>query len=91
MPINCESPHTKFPFHNLRTPFNFTVSDDVSQFCVKLDRDTVECREKNHINRNDFMVVLVKLKNQPTKDKMEDPFIFEELSAQAFVFFLVNI
>lgn len=42
------------------------VCDDVSEFFffINVVYDTVEYREKNYINRNDFMEILIKLKNE---------------------------
>lgn len=63
--------------------------DDVTSFFMKAVHDTVEYREKNNINRNDFMDILIKLKNQETKDK-EKLITMNELAAQAFLFFLAG-
>lgn len=62
----------------------------IIQFYTKVASDTVNYREKNQINRNDFMDILIKLKNQAPTDKTEEPFTFNELAAQTFVFFLAG-
>lgn len=58
--------------------------DDVSKFFMKVVQDTVEYREKNNVNRNDFMDILIKLKNQDANDKKK-VLTLNELAAQAFV------
>lgn len=65
------------------------LRDDVSQFFMKVVRDTVEYREKNDVHRNDFMDILINLKNQETTDK-EKLVTLNEIAAQAFVFFLAG-
>lgn len=59
--------------------------DDVASFFMKVVRDTVEYREANNIERNDFMDLLIKMKND---DK--DPLSIEEIAPQAFIFFLAG-
>lgn len=82
---------------NLRTLFVFsfpTLSSllrmratppDVSEFFWKLVKDTVTYREKNNFVRNDFLQLLIDLKND---DKSEDKLTLWEIAAQAFIFFL---
>lgn len=60
-------------------------ADDVSHFFMKVVRDTCEYREKNNVNRNDFMDILIKLKNQKPSD---DPITFNEMAATAFSIFV---
>lgn len=66
------------------------VLDDVSDFFLGAIKNTIEVREKNNIKRNDFMNMLIELKNN---GKLEGDsssvgsITFEELAAQAFVFF----
>lgn len=64
-----------------------SIRDDISEFILKVVQDTVEYRERNNINRNDFMDLLIKLKNQKTTDK-DKLITMQELAAQAFIFFL---
>ncbi|KAJ4428355.1 hypothetical protein ANN_24374 [Periplaneta americana] len=40
------------------------LPDDITQFFVGLVRDTIEYREKNNVVRNDFMQLLIQMKNQ---------------------------
>ncbi|XP_063915602.1 probable cytochrome P450 6a23 [Zophobas morio] len=89
------------PFSILRAlNFKFT-NGEVERFFMKAIRDTVRYRETDNIYRKDFMHLLLQLKNRGTvadDDKItdEDGKIFEkaltmnELSAQAFVFFLAG-
>jgi cytochrome P450 family 6 len=74
---------------------------EVEKFFMKAVKDTVDYREKNHIYRKDFMHLLLQLKNRGTvKDdgKITDEhgttdekaLTMNELSAQAFVFFLAG-
>lgn len=58
---------------------------DVTTFFMKVVRDTVEYREKNNVSRNDFMDILIKLKNQKPS---EDPITFNEMAATAFSIFV---
>ncbi|XP_031629400.1 cytochrome P450 6a9-like [Contarinia nasturtii] len=65
------------------------IRDDVSEFFMNVVRETVEFREKNNVNRNDFMDILIKLKNQETTDK-DKVITLNEVAAQAFVFYLAG-
>lgn len=60
-------------------------SDDVTSFFMKVVHDTVDYREKNNVERNDFMDILIKLKNQKPS---EDPITFNEMAATAFSIFV---
>ncbi|CAD7079473.1 unnamed protein product [Hermetia illucens] len=70
---------------------------DVTKFFMGIVRETVTYREKNNIRRNDFMDLLIQLKNHASIEgeagenidsKIIQKLTFEELAAQAFVFFL---
>lgn len=67
------------------------ILDDVSDFFLGAIRNTIEVREKNNIKRNDFMNMLIELKNNGKLEGEQSSFdgciTFEELAAQAFVFF----
>lgn len=70
-------------------------NDDVTEFFMKTVRETVEYREQNSVKRNDFMDLLIEIKNKgPSTD--EDgadglgQLSLEEIAAQAFVFFLAG-
>lgn len=58
--------------------------DDVSAFFLKVVNDTIDYREKNNVHRNDFMDILINLKNQ------EKSVTINEIAAQAFIFFLAG-
>jgi cytochrome P450 family 6 len=79
------------------------VDSDTEKFFIKTVQDTVEYRERNKLVRNDFMNLLMQLKNQGyvSVDKEDEnnktsatssmkKLNMEEISAQAFVFFLAS-
>lgn len=66
-----------------------TIHNDVSDFFMKVVHDTVEYREKNNIQRNDFMDLLIKMKNEK-KEGQSSGVTMNEIAAQAFVFFLAG-
>jgi cytochrome P450 family 6 len=61
------------------------TQDDVSAFFMNAVRDTIAYREENKIQRNDFMNLLIEMKNNAA-----DPISIEEVAAQAFIFFLAG-
>lgn len=65
------------------------LADDVSKFFMNAVRETVEYREANNISRNDFMDILINLKNQETNEA-DKLITLNEIAAQAFVFFLAG-
>lgn len=66
--------------------------EDVEQFFMGIVKETVDYREKNNVRRNDFLDMLIDLKNKKLM-KSEDGsdeltnLTIEEIAAQAFVFF----
>ncbi|XP_055588831.1 uncharacterized protein LOC129741148 [Uranotaenia lowii] len=68
------------------------TADDVSEFFFKVVRETIEYREKNNVQRNDFMNLLMQLKDKGELDDDSGELVgtlsFNEVVAQAFVFFL---
>lgn len=62
-------------------------SNDVSEFFLNVVRETVSYREQNNINRNDFMDLLIKIKNTKSVDA---GLTINEIAAQAFEFFLAG-
>ncbi|XP_058979639.1 probable cytochrome P450 6a21 [Musca domestica] len=67
---------------------------DVEKFFMDIVRDTMEMREKNNIKRNDFMEMLIDMKNNRLM-KSEDGeeltnLTFGQVAAQAFVFILAG-
>ncbi|KAG5681318.1 hypothetical protein PVAND_010767 [Polypedilum vanderplanki] len=70
--------------------------EDVEQFFASLVADTVDYREKNNYYRNDFMQLMIQLKNEnfmsPDNDENQElkKFTMNELVAQVFVFFIAG-
>lgn len=61
-----------------------TVLDDVSTFVMKMVGDTIEYRANNNLQRDDFMDILIQLKDNEDKEKA---LTFNEIAAQTFLFF----
>ena len=51
------------------------VSKDVSRYFRSMVKDTVEYREKNNVHRNDFMQLMIQLKNKTLGITEEDPLL----------------
>ncbi|XP_046659740.1 probable cytochrome P450 6a14 isoform X2 [Homalodisca vitripennis] len=72
-------------------PFRITPKE-VSKFFLQLFRDAVKYREKNNIVRNDFLQMLINLKNNGSIEDatVDESFTLtmDQLSAQGFVFVL---
>lgn len=60
---------------------------DVTTFFLNAVKETIAYREANNIQRNDFMSLLIGLKNS---EKEEDQLTIHEIAAQAFVFFMAG-
>lgn len=60
---------------------------ELIDFYSRIVRETVEYREKNQVKRNDFLYLLIELKNSPHEDG-EFRLQMDDLIAQAFVFFI---
>lgn len=73
-----------------------TTHDDVSAFFLKLVKEVVEYREAEKIKRNDFMDLLMQLKNEGVLEGEEsksrgmkiEKLTMNEVAAQVFVFFI---
>ncbi|CAD7079517.1 unnamed protein product [Hermetia illucens] len=66
---------------------------DVADFFMGLVRETIDYREKNEVRRNDFMDLLIQLKNGEALDEHSQKLgqvTFEEIVAQAFLFFIAG-
>ncbi|EDW00887.1 cytochrome P450 6A1 [Drosophila grimshawi] len=59
------------------------VQDDVSAFFMSVVRETLDYRDKHQVQRNDFLNLLMELRNDPNGG-----LTFNQIAAQAFVFFL---
>lgn len=62
---------------------------DVTDFFLNAVKETVAYREQNNVKRNDFMDLLINLKNNPATSE-DVGLTIEEIAAQAFVFFLAG-
>ncbi|ALC40959.1 maker27 [Drosophila busckii] len=60
-----------------------TVRDDVSAFFRRVVRETLDYRDRNHVQRKDFFNLLMELRKDPNGGLS-----FNQIAAQAFVFFL---
>ncbi|CAD7079529.1 unnamed protein product [Hermetia illucens] len=71
-----------------------TFGKELNDFFLGVVRQTIEHREKNNIRRNDFMDLLIDLKNNETMDDEKkvklEKLTLEEVTAQAFVFFIAG-
>ncbi|XP_055697204.1 cytochrome P450 6A1-like [Phlebotomus papatasi] len=66
---------------------------DVSDFFMGVLRETIDYREKNNVKRNDFLSLLIQIKNTGKLDDEEvdlGKMTFEELAAQTFIFFIAG-
>ncbi|XP_034652027.1 probable cytochrome P450 6a20 [Drosophila subobscura] len=62
----------------------------VEDFYMKIIGETVDYRIKNNVKRNDFMDMLIDMKKQYDGGNKQDGITFNELAAQAFIFFLAG-
>lgn len=63
-----------------------SIPTEISSFYSSIVRNTIEYREKNEVNRNDFMNLLIQMKNS----KGDDHLTFNQIAAQSFIFFVVS-
>lgn len=63
------------------------LRDEVSEFFMNVVRSTIDYREKNNIERNDFMDLLIKLKNKGNDSELSTGLTVNEIAAQSFLFF----
>lgn len=82
-------------FPGLSKKLNLMVTNsEISDFFLKSIKETVEYREKNNIQRNDFMNLLIQIKNHGKIDDDKGQTIgkltMDELAAQSFLFFLAG-
>lgn len=75
-----------FSFPEIANKLRVKVTNrEVEHFFMNLTIETVKYREENNIKRNDFMQMLIDIKNS---SEPNDPFTIKQLAAQAFIFFL---
>nr|ACG68822.1 cytochrome P450 [Anopheles funestus] len=88
-------------FKGLAKRIGVKLTDEgVERFFLQVVRDTVQYREMNNVQRNDFMNLLLQIKNKGYLDerdigandnlKGETAMTLNELAAQVFVFFLAG-
>ncbi|KAI4459160.1 cytochrome p450 [Holotrichia oblita] len=63
-------------------------SDDTTKFYTDVMKNIVDHREANNVKRDDFVQLLLNMKNKTTSDG--NAFTFNEIAAQAFLFFLAG-
>lgn len=68
----------------------WTIPRDLSKFFMDVVNQTVDYREKNNFSRNDFMQLLLEMKNNGEKNTDGEKLTMNEIAAQAFVFFLAG-
>ncbi|XP_031330486.1 probable cytochrome P450 6a14 [Photinus pyralis] len=63
---------------------------DVTAFFLNIVEETVKHREENNVQRNDFLQILLELKDSVGENDANKSLTIEELTAQAFIFFLAG-
>ncbi|KAK9696688.1 Cytochrome P450 [Popillia japonica] len=61
------------------------IPKEVSNFFLNVVKEVIEYREKNHVHRNDFMQILMDMRN-----KDDEEMSIKQVAAQAFVFFIAG-
>lgn len=80
-----------FVFPNLTKKLGIKQMDpEVESFLLNVVKDTVAYRENNNYYRNDFLQLLIDIKNKKDADGNSSPFTLEEIAAQVFVFFIAG-
>lgn len=69
------------------------VDRDVESYFLNLVAQTLKMREQKNIVRNDFFQLLVELRNNvgDTAEHSKTTLSFEQIAAEAFIFFLIGI
>lgn len=60
---------------------------EVEKFFESMVQDTIRHRERNNVQRNDFMNILIQMKNS---EKLEEKLTLNEITAQSFIFFVAG-
>lgn len=77
-----------FAFPKLAFRMNIRLnSPELTDFFFKCIRETVAYREENKVSRNDFLQLLMQLRETGVTSDPEEKLSFPEMVAQAFVFF----
>lgn len=63
---------------------------EVEDFYMNIIRDTVDYRVKNNVKRHDFVDMLIEMKLKFDNGDKENGLTFNEIAAQAFIFFLAG-
>uniref|UniRef100_A0A182MT54 Cytochrome P450 n=1 Tax=Anopheles culicifacies TaxID=139723 RepID=A0A182MT54_9DIPT len=86
-------------FRNAATKLGVKVTDDdLEKFFLNLVHETVEYRERNDVQRNDFLNLLLQIKNKGSLEEQEGDrsvphasgMTMNELAAQVFIFFVAG-
>lgn len=60
---------------------------EVEKFFTNMVQETISHREQNNVQRNDFMNILIQMKNS---EKLEEQLTINEITAQSFIFFVAG-
>ncbi|XP_049549211.1 probable cytochrome P450 6a23 [Anopheles darlingi] len=66
------------------------IERDVSDFFMKVVRETINYRVENNVERHDFMNILIGMRSDNETKSEDDKLTFNEIAAQAFLFFLAG-
>ncbi|CAD7079502.1 unnamed protein product [Hermetia illucens] len=71
-----------------------TIGKDVTEFFIETVRKTIQYREENNVQRNDFMDLLIQINKDVEKNVGQSEtsrrLTLEEMAAQAFLFFVAG-
>lgn len=68
------------------------LDEEITNFFTKVVADTIDYREKNQVRRNDFLQMLIEIKNDDDGGQAGDgsSLTLDEIVAQSFVFFVAG-
>ncbi|XP_035781530.1 probable cytochrome P450 6a14 [Anopheles albimanus] len=66
------------------------IERDVSDFFMKVVRETIKYRLENNVERHDFMNILIGMRSDNETKSEDGTLTFNEIAAQAFLFFLAG-